>query len=568
MGKRTLENRGKKLNCFKVFCAILTIMILIAVVVFSVNEILNSDKNEEEKENNFENNFSVENEQVEEKTMEDVVAEFGAVIIENVKDDTCYASKDGKDYTIYLDGEIVEGKIVPWNGDETKPAIEEDGNISIYKASELAWVANRVTSGEKNFSGITISLKNNIDLGARIKEDGSWEGNNWNAIIGFLDEIKSQENSNKEKSVETTGTEENSVTTNENLKRFAGTFNGNNFSIRGMKIENNKRYQGLFGALSGTITDLTIKYSKINGGDTVGAIVGLNEGNISNCKVENTEISGTKKVGGIAGVSMTGTTIDNSETSETTIVTGETYVGGIIGYINNNAIIKNCKNFAEIKGKEYVGGVTGIAFYGTELSSCFNGSKTINGENYIGGIAGYSAAHIVKSYNQNLNDNNCVVTGKNYVGGIVGLNYEMGDITECFNNGKIIVLEDNCGGIVGLNNATISNCYNKGEIDCTQTKGLKIGGICGQNTSECSIYNSYNIGKINNVSYAGGIVGADFGTISNSFCLENCLSNKTGDINYNKTEEEMKNSIFENLGICFKHDSENVNDGYPILNWQ
>ena len=106
-----------------------------------------------------------------------------------------------------------------------------------------------------------------------------------------------------------------------------------------MKIENNKRYQGLFGALSGTITDLTIKYSKINGGDTVGAIVGLNEGNISNCKVENTEISGTKKVGGIAGVSMTGTTIDNSETSETTIVTGETYVGGIIGYINNNASI-------------------------------------------------------------------------------------------------------------------------------------------------------------------------------------------------------------------------------------
>ena len=151
---------------------------------------------------------------------------------------------------------------------------------------------------------------------------------------------------------------------------------------------------------------------------------------------------------------------------------------------------------------------------------------------------------------------------------MVGLNYIMGDISECFNNSKIVVLEDNAGGIAGLNNSNISGCYNKGEIDASQIEGLRIGGICGQNLSESFISKSYNIGKVNNVTYAGGVVGADFGNISDSFCLDNCLTTKTADLEYNKTEDELKNSTFENLGDSFKADTENINSGYPILTWQ
>ena len=151
---------------------------------------------------------------------------------------------------------------------------------------------------------------------------------------------------------------------------------------------------------------------------------------------------------------------------------------------------------------------------------------------------------------------------------LLGLNYVMGDITDCFNNSKIIVSGDNAGGIAGLNNSTISNSYNKGEIDCKNATGLKIGGVCGQNLSESFINNSYNIGKVKNKNYAGGLVGADFGTVSKSYCLDNCLENQTGDLEYKKTEEEMKNSIIQELGTSFKADNENINLGYPILNWQ
>ena len=144
----------------------------------------------------------------------------------------------------------------------------------------------------------------------------------------------------------------------------------------------------------------------------------------------------------------------------------------------------------------------------------------------------------------------------------------MGDISLCFNNCKITTLGDNCGGIVGINSSNISNCYNKGTVDCKQTTGLRIGGICGQNLSESFINNSYNIGKIKNVNYAGGVVGADFGKITNTFSQDDCLEIQTADIEYQKTEEEMKNNILQALGNSFKQDNENKNTGYPILNWQ
>lgn len=143
----------------------------------------------------------------------------------------------------------------------------------------------------------------------------------------------------------------------------------------------------------------------------------------------------------------------------------------------------------------------------------------------------------------------------------------MGNITDCFNSSKVITTEDNCGGIVGINNANISNCYNIGEIDSFEAEGTKVGGICGQNTSDSYIYTSYNIGKLNAKSIAGGVVGADFGTISNCYYL-NSISKQLQSEDYAKNEEEMKNTIITALGENYKVDSENKNSGYPILLWQ
>lgn len=561
MGKRSLESEGRKLNLVKVFIVAILLVLVIVGICFLISSI--KGNNNLDKENKDFVNESESQEQTNEnkKTIEDVIAEFGGEVKEQVKLDTYYISKDGADYTAYLDGEIISGRIVPWSGEEAKPAIDEAGNINIYTAAELAWVANQVISGEKNFSGVTITLRNNIDLGARKNESGTWEGTNWNSIVGFLDELPNQKNNTNTSNTETV-VDPDTIVTNENLKRFDGVFNGNGCSIRGMKIDTDKRYQGLFGYLSGTVSDLTIKYSSVKGGEGTAAIVGLNEGRVLNCKVENTEINGTTKVGGIVGVAMTDSYIEASQTLDNVKISADENVGGIVGYANNNVNILNCTNTANISGKAYVGGVSGIVFYGTLIRNGLNNSENISGDEYVGGLVGYSQAQIENS------SSNGVINGNNYVAGLVGLNYIMGNITDSFNNGTINIQGDNGGGIVGLNNATITNCYNKGKIDCSKATGLRIGGVCGQNLSDSFIYTSYNIGEIINENYAGGLVGADFGTISNSFWLDTCLKNQTGETDNKKTETEMKENILSDLGDNFKTDDSNINSGYPILSWQ
>lgn len=572
-GKRSLEkDSSRKLNKFKVAIFIIIIILIIFLIVFSV---FNKNKDKQISDNNN-TDMPIEEEisdDEENKTIEKIVEEFGGEIIEQVKSDTYYISKDGVEYTAYLDGEIVEGKIIPWSGNETEPVTDENGNIIITTGEDLKWFANQIINGTKNFSGVTVTLAKNIDLGARKNAEGVWEGPTWESIIGYLDEIQTEnsentENESTETQLDPTLTDGTFDVTQENLKRFAGTFIGNGYWIRGMNIDSDKKYQGFFGHLSGTVTNLTIKYSNVKANEIVGTIVGLNGGTVTNCAIENVEISGTEKVGGLVGMNMSSFTIENCKTvGDSCFVNGEKYIGGISGYSNNNSIIKECINTANVSGTDYIGGITGIAFYGSTIDSCINNSKSIKGNQYVGGLVGYSQAQIDSSYNQELNAKIGSISGKTDVGGLVGLNYLMGNITNSFNNGKVIVEEKNAGGIAGLNSANISNCYNTGLIEVTNKAGENIGGICGQNISESFIQSSYNIGKIDSKSIVGGISGSNFGTISTSFYLDSSIDGDVIDGELAKSQENIKDAYIE-LGDAFEQDSNNINNGYPILIWQ
>lgn len=145
----------------------------------------------------------------------------------------------------------------------------------------------------------------------------------------------------------------------------------------------------------------------------------------------------------------------------------------------------------------------------------------------------------------------------------------MGNVINSYNLSPILVSKNNGGGIVGLNNATISSCYNVGDIiNDNESEEIKIGGICGQNLSESYIYSSYNIGKINSNGYIGGIVGANYGEITNSYYKDNTLNFKLENDSTSKTEEQMKTEIINTLGGDYNTDTNNINNGYPILVWQ
>lgn len=103
---------------------------------------------------------------------------------------------------------------------------------------------------------------------------------------------------------------------------------------------------------------------------------------------------------------------------------------------------------------------------------------------------------------------------------------------------------------------------------------LEVGGIVGYNQGKIS--NGYNIGKIvvggQNalIGEIAGEVREDNSLVSNMYYLKNNpfgKSNLTGNEAVLVKEEDIKN-LNITLGEMFKKDTNNINNGYPILSWQ
>ena len=71
------------------------------------------------------------------------------------------------------------------------------------------------------------------------------------------------------------------------------------------------------------------------------------------------------------------------------------------------------------------------------------------------------------------------------------------------------------GGLVGVNNGTISNSYSTG----VTRDATNIGGLVGTNEPNGTIKNSYSGGEISLASYGGGLVGTSRGKIRNSYSI-------------------------------------------------
>ena len=123
-------------------------------------------------------------------------------------------------------------------------------------------------------------------------------------------------------------------------------------------------------------------------------------------------------------------------------------IGGITGYAAAGTPITNCSNTGDIKGYQYVGGIVGYAY--NEITGCYN-SGNISGYSYIGGIAGSCAPATIKNC-YNIGDLNC---SNSYVGGIAASNSSTGVMTNCFNAGKITFTGSSttyAGSVIGYSN--------------------------------------------------------------------------------------------------------------------
>jgi len=67
------------------------------------------------------------------------------------------------------------------------------------------------------------------------------------------------------------------------------------------------------------------------------------------------------------------------------------------------------------------------------------------------------------------------------------------------------------GGLVAMNDGTVSNSYSTGNV----TGDGPVGGLVGENYGTVS--NSYSTGNVTGENYIGGLVGRNYGTVSNSY---------------------------------------------------
>ena len=210
---------------------------------------------------------------------------------------------------------------------------------------------------------------------------------------------------------------------------------------------------------------------------------------------------------------------------------------GLFGLIKE-ATIKNLGIVnGNIHGTSRTGAVVGYAYQNSKITNCYNSSDINSTDNFVGGIAGFVKDETI--------------------------------IESCYNIGNITTSNTNIGGIVGgIQNATIKNCYNTGMIE-----GISVGGISGIVYTGASIENCYNIGNLKAMTIALSINTSSnqLVTFKNNYYLENTV-NESNDI-YPQEECKVKNSqemkeLYSTLGDAYKEDTDNINNGYPILNWQ
>ena len=280
---------------------------------------------------------------------------------------------------------LTKGSENGWDGTSVaEPAKNEADVYQIGNAAELAWFAKAVNGGQ---TGISAVLTADIDLAQY----------NWTPI-------------------------------GNNSKKFAGTFDGKNHTIRNLAIRGSGNYQGLFGYVNGTSSD---------------------PAEVRNLKVEGTMTLGNASYAGTIGSAMYAT-IRNVHADVDISGTKVDTVGGVVGNASRETLIENCSNAGDITGYQYVGGVLGNGSIKTvTVTGCVNTGHITGTYWKIGGIVGQDAGPVTACYNTGR------VDGVSGTGGVVG--YASGataEVTSCFNLGTVTGNKE-FGAVVGqFNNAS------------------------------------------------------------------------------------------------------------------
>ena len=350
--------------------------------------------------------------------------------------------------------------------------------------------------------------------------------------------------------VDSLGVTNGGATGSSNIGGIIGTNNGNMYSGYNESIVSGKdNVGGIIGTnAADKKVENVVNATGVEGDDNVGGLVGVNSGSVTNGR-NNGTITGTNYVGGMVGSNEAGATLKNLVNDSSASITGVKYVGGIAGSNagtitadkNNNNLI----NRGSITGYQYVGGVAGLNT-GTitntnndvelHVNTAVNGGS---GAQYFGGVVGQNGTDLNNGIIENaMNSNTIIAPDASYVGGIVGWNTEKGQLIGMGNSNEGTVIGGSyVGGVIGKNDAAIGG-KNNAQVGITNegtviaTKG-GAGGLIGENNAAITNTVMINRGEVhgnnsNDGSGTGGLIGTN---------------NENGDITYSSLINEVTGTV-------------------------
>ena len=221
------------------------------------------------------------------------------------------------------------------------------------------------------------------------------------------------------------------------IKDFSGEFNGNGYVINNLELNNPATdFQGLFSSISqgANVSNLGLENVNIIGEDYIGSLAAYSNGVINNCYV-------------------TGTVSSRNYGS---------WVGGLVGKTGFYGSISYCYSTANVSGNDYVGGLVGST--SITVKNCY-ATGNIQGRDRTGGLLGYSSYGVGSYVSDSYATGDVISTGANGGGGLVG---ESGaaPIRNCFATGNVKLTNyDAGGGLIGKgDNARVYNSYASGKV--------------------------------------------------------------------------------------------------------
>lgn len=351
--------------------------------------------------------------------------------------------------------------------------------------------------------------------------------------------------------VDSLGVTNGGATGSSNIGGIIGTNNGNMYSGYNESIVSGaNNVGGIIGTnAEGKKVENVVNATGVEGDDNVGGLVGVNSGNVTNGR-NNGTITGNEYVGGLVGNNASkNSVLTNLVNDSSASITGVKYVGGIAGSNagtitadkNNNNLI----NRGSITGYQYVGGVAGLntgTITNTNNDVELHVNTAVNGgigAQYFGGVVGQNGTDLNDGIIENaMNSNTIIAPDASYVGGIVGWNTEKGQLIGMGNSNEGTVIGGSyVGGVIGKNDAAIGSkdsaqvgITNEGTV--IATKG-GAGGLIGENNAAITNTVMINRGEVhgnntNDGSGTGGLIGTN---------------NKDGDITYSSLINEATGTV-------------------------